>query len=55
MYFVYIVTYQARNWMGYQQFNDCLVVYIGNDSVDRIDNETIIHQFQNMKTRRIKF
>ena len=55
MYFVYIVTYQASNWMGYQQFNNCLVVYIKNDAVDRIDNETIVHQFQNMKTCRIKF
>ena len=33
-----------------QDFNDCLVVYIENDAVDRIDNETIIHQFKNMKT-----
>ena len=29
--------------MGYQYFNDCLVVYIENNAVDRIDNETIIH------------
>ena len=32
--------------------NDCLVVYIEKDIVCSIDNETIMQQFQNMKTRR---
>ena len=32
--------------------NDCLVVYIEKDIVCSIDNETIMKQFQNMKTRR---
>ena len=32
--------------------NDCLVVYIEKDIVRSIDNETIMQQFQNMKTRR---
>ena len=42
--------------MGDQQFNDCLVVYIGKDNVvNSIDNEDIIQQFQNMKTRKRKF
>ena len=42
--------------MGDQQFNDCLVVYIGKDNVaNSIDNEAIIQRFQNMKTHRRKF
>ena len=35
-----------------QWINDCLVVYIEKNVVCSIDNETIIQQFQNMKTRR---
>ena len=31
--------------------NDCLVVYIKRDVTCNIDNETIIHKFQNMKIR----
>ena len=30
--------------------NDCLVVYIERDVTCRIDNETIMQRFQNMKT-----
>ena len=42
--------------MGDQQFNDWLVVYIDKDNVaNSVDNEVIIQQFQNMKTRRRKF
>ena len=32
--------------------NDCLVVYIKRDIVYSIDNEIIMQQLQNMKTRR---
>ena len=55
MFILLLIRQNVRNWMEYQYFNDCLVVYIENDAVDIIDNETIIHQFQNMKTHKIKF
>ena len=32
--------------------NDCLAVYIERDVAYSIDNETIMHRFQNMKTHR---
>ena len=32
--------------------NDCLVVYIKRDVTCNINNETIMQQFQNMKTRK---
>ena len=32
--------------------NECLVVYIEKDIACSTDNETIIQQFQNMKTRK---
>ena len=32
--------------------NDCLVVYIERDVTCNIDNEIIMQQFQNMKTRK---
>ena len=32
--------------------NDCLIVYIERDVACSIDNETIMQQFKNMKTRR---
>ena len=32
--------------------NDCLIVYIEKDIACNIDNETIVQQFQNMKTHR---
>ena len=32
--------------------NDYLVMYIKRDVAYSINNETIMHQFQNMKTRR---
>ena len=38
-----------------QQFNDYLVVFIEKNVVDCIDDETIIQQSKNIKTRRIKF
>ena len=38
------------NRMGDQWMNDCLIVYIERDVACRIDNETIMQRFQNMKT-----
>ena len=32
--------------------NDFLIVYIERDVTCSIDNETIMHRFQNMKTRK---
>ena len=32
--------------------NDCLIVYIERVVACNIDNDTIMHRFQNMKTRR---
>ena len=40
------------NRMGDQSMNDCLIVYIERDVICRIDNETIMQRFQNMKTCR---
>ena len=40
------------NRMGDQWMNDCLIVYIERDVTCNIDNETIVQQFQNMKTHR---
>ena len=34
--------------------NDCLVVHIERDVICNIDNEIIMQQFQNMKTRKKK-
>ena len=34
--------------------NDCLIVYIERDVTCSIDNETIMRQFQNMKTCRMQ-
>ena len=42
------------NRMGDQWMNDCLFVYIKRDVTCSIDNETIMQQFQNMKTHRRK-
>ncbi|KAJ0971407.1 hypothetical protein J5N97_019366 [Dioscorea zingiberensis] len=47
-----IVKTRLRNRVGDQFLADCLVPYIEKDIFDCIDNETIIHCFQNMKTRR---
>ena len=43
---------ELHNRMGDQWMNDYLVVYIERDIVYSIDNEIIMQQFQNMKTRR---
>ena len=43
---------ELRNRMRDQWMNDYLVVYIEKDVACRIDNETIMQRFQNMKTRR---
>ncbi|XP_062118895.1 uncharacterized protein LOC133832590 [Humulus lupulus] len=46
-----IVKNQMRNKMGDEWLNDSLTVYLEKDIFNIIDNETIIHRFQNMKTR----
>ena len=40
------------NQMGDQWMNDCLTVYIKKDIARKIDNESIMQRFQNMKSRR---
>jgi hypothetical protein len=37
--------------MGDKWMNDSLVVYIEKDIFDKIDNEVIMKQFQNIKTQ----
>ncbi|KRG99314.1 hypothetical protein GLYMA_18G136400v4, partial [Glycine max] len=46
-----IVKNRLRNRMGDAWMNDCLVTYIEKDVFNKIDNELIIQQFQNMKSR----
>ena len=41
-----------HNLIAISCMNDCLVVYIERDVACSIDNEIIMHWFQNMKTRR---
>ncbi|KAJ7003329.1 hypothetical protein NC653_008536 [Populus alba x Populus x berolinensis] len=48
---MHIVKSRLRNRMGDKWMNDSLVVYIKKDIFDKIDNEAIMKQFQNMKTR----
>ena len=43
---------ELRNRMGDQWLNDCLTMYIEKDIACRIDNESIMQWFQNMKPRR---
>ncbi|XP_050241354.1 uncharacterized protein LOC126690285 [Quercus robur] len=43
---------ELRNRMGDQWLNDCLTVYIEKEIARRIDNESIMQWFQNMKPRR---
>ena len=43
---------ELRNRIGDQWLNDCLIVYIEKDIARRIDNESIMQRFQNMKLRR---
>ncbi|XP_062080380.1 uncharacterized protein LOC133785140 [Humulus lupulus] len=47
-----IVKNQMLNKMGDQWLNDSLTVYLEKDVFNAIDNEPIIHRFQNMKSRR---
>ena len=47
-----IVKTRLRNRISDQFLADCLVTYIEKDIFDCIDNATIIHCLQNMKTRR---
>ena len=43
---------ELRNRIRDQWLNDCLIVYIEKDIARRIDNESIMQRFQNMKSRR---
>ena len=43
---------ELRNRMGDQWLNDCLTVYIKKNIARRIDNESIMQRFQNLKPRR---
>ena len=43
---------ELRNQMGDQWMNDCLTMYIEKDITRRIDNESIMQRFQNMKPHR---
>lgn len=47
-----IVKSWLRNRIGDHWKNDCLVTYIEKDLFDTVDNELIIHRFQNMIERR---
>ncbi|KAL5557311.1 hypothetical protein UlMin_039547 [Ulmus minor] len=47
-----IVKNRLRNQIGDQWMNDSLIVYIEKEIASYIDNEVIMHRFQNMKTRR---
>ena len=47
-----IVKNRLRNRIGDQWMNDSLIVYIEKEIASYIDNEVIMHRFQNMKTRR---
>ena len=47
-----IVKTWLPNRLGDQILIDCLVIYIEKDIFNCIDNATIIHCLQNMKTRR---
>ncbi|XP_062085743.1 uncharacterized protein LOC133791850 [Humulus lupulus] len=47
-----IVNHQMHNKIRDQWLNDSLTVYLENDVFNAIDNEPIIHRFQNMKSHR---
>ncbi|KAL6523426.1 hypothetical protein OROGR_017029 [Orobanche gracilis] len=47
-----IVKNRLRNRMGDHWMNDCLVTYIEKEIFGTVDNELIIHRFQNMCNRR---
>ena len=47
-----IVKNRLRSRINDQWMNDSLIVYIEKDIFHSIDNEAIMQQFQNMKTRR---
>ena len=47
-----IVDNRLRNRMGDEWMKNSLIVYIEKDIFDCIDNETIMQNFQTMKTRR---
>ncbi|PIN22669.1 hypothetical protein CDL12_04614 [Handroanthus impetiginosus] len=47
-----IIKNRLRNRMSDQFMNDCLITYIEKDIFSRVDNESIMRRFQNMKNRR---
>ena len=47
-----IIKSRLRNRIGDDFMNDCLVVYIERDIVDKIDNKTIMKHFQYIRLRR---
>ncbi|XP_074314652.1 uncharacterized protein LOC141649882 [Silene latifolia] len=50
----YIKT-KSRNRMSDTYLNDCLVTYIERDICESISIESIMHRFQNTKTRRVHY
>lgn len=49
-----IVKTDLRNQMGDEWMNDSLVVYIEKEIFTKIDNDVILHRFQNMASSRIQ-
>jgi len=49
---MHIIKSRLRNMMRDKLMNGSLVVYIEKYIFDKIDNEVIIKQFQNIKTRK---
>ncbi|GMP52731.1 hypothetical protein CsSME_00018437 [Camellia sinensis var. sinensis] len=49
---MHIVKNRLRNRMGDKWMNDSLVDYIERNIFDSVDNDTIMKNFQKMKTRR---
>ena len=47
-----IVKNCLRNRIEDEWMNDCLLMYIEKEIFNRIDDETILQRFQNMKNRR---
>jgi hypothetical protein len=49
---IHIIKSRLQNRMGDKWMNDSLVIYIEKYIFNKIDNEIIMKQFQNIKTRR---
>ena len=47
-----IIKNQLRNRMGDEWLSDSLVIYIEKEIFEEVTNDTIMENFQNMKTRR---